>query len=89
MPRHRYTTANYTYASASLDFTRAPQLYMTSYFLPSVVMVVISSLGFYMDPIATPARVALGMLSLLVVLTNYIALTNALPPTSGARRRER
>mmetsp|Transcript_36996 Transcript_36996/g.92465 ORF Transcript_36996/g.92465 Transcript_36996/m.92465 type:complete len:382 (-) Transcript_36996:297-1442(-) len=36
--------------------------------------------GFLIDPAATPARVALGIISVMVVLQNYIALSRALPP---------
>ena len=78
-----YTSANYTYAQASLDFTRKPTLYLLIYFMPALFTVCISYLGFFIDPNATPARVALGMLCLLVVMTNYVSLARSLPPTAS------
>ena len=77
-----YASVNYTYAKASIAFTRAPNNYMDTYFLPSVLMVMISMLGFYIDPAVTPARVALGMICMLVVMTNFVSLVKALPPTA-------
>lgn len=41
----------------------------------------ISYLGFYIDPSMTPARVALGMLCLVVVMTSRASLLATLPPT--------
>ena len=77
----QYVSANYTYATAYLDFSRAPAVWLWSYFMPAVVMVNLSYLGFYIDPMATPARVALGMFTVLVVMTLFISLTSKLPPT--------
>jgi len=76
-----YASGSYTYARAELDFSRTPQRYMLSYFLPSVIMVAVSYLGFYIDPHSTPARATLGMLCLLVVMTNFVSLNESLPPT--------
>ena len=78
-----YSSGNYTYAQASVSFSRSPERYMTSYAMTSIIMVGISYLGFYIDPDATPARVALGMLCLLVVMTNFVSLTRSLPPMSA------
>ena len=76
-----YTSGTYTYAVATVRFTRSPDKWMSSYFTPSVIMVMLSYLGFYLDPAVTPARVALGMLCLLVVMTNFVGLYRILPPT--------
>ena len=76
-----FSSGDYTYAKATLSFTRQPRAFLLNYLMQSVVMVVISWLGFLIDPDATPARVALGIITVMVVLQNYIALSNALPPT--------
>ena len=55
---------------------RPPARVPQNNFMMSVIMVFISCLGFFIDPSATPARVTLGIVSLLVVLQNYIALTS-------------
>ena len=48
--------------------------YPTFFECQAVLLVCLSNLGFYLDPDATPARVALGMLAVLVVLGSYITL---------------
>jgi hypothetical protein len=78
-----YVSSNYTYAHADINFTRAPAVWLWSYFMPALVLVSLSYLGFYIDPIATPARVTLGMLTVLVVMTLFTSLTSRLPPTVG------
>ena len=75
-----FSSGNYTYAKATLSFTRQPRAFLLNYLMQSVVMVVISWLGFLIDPEATPARVALGIITVMVVLQNYIALSGELPP---------
>lgn len=74
-----YVSGNYTYARATLSFTRAPNRFVQQYMVQSIIMVIISWLGFLIDPTATPARVALGIITVMVVLQNYIALSNSLP----------
>jgi hypothetical protein len=74
-----FSSGDYTYAKATLSFTRQPRSFLLNYMMQSVAMVVISWLGFLIDPEATPARVALGIITVMVVLQNYIALSNALP----------
>eukprot|EP00966_Prymnesium_polylepis_P272318 6291417-Prymnesium_polylepis.1 len=46
----------------------------------SAAMVIISWLGFLIDPSAAPARIALGIISVMVGLQNYLALHEKLPP---------
>lgn len=77
-----YTSANYTYAHFALDFSRYPSTWIWSFMMPAIVTVMLSYLGFYIDPAATPARVALGMLCLLFNVNNFSAMLQALPPTA-------
>ena len=77
-----YVTSTWTYAHATVSFTRNPTIFMSNYFVPAVLLVFISYLGFFIDPIATPARVALGMLTMVVVMTNTVALSSRLPPST-------
>ena len=51
--------------------------------MPSVIMVMLSYLSFYLGPAVTPARTALGMLCLVVVMTNFVGLARILPPTAS------
>jgi len=79
-----YETASYSYAVASISFTRSPKMWLLTYLIPAVVLVIVSYLGFFIDPAVTPARVALGMLCLVVVMTNFVGVSNALPATRNS-----
>ena len=76
-----YSSGSYTYAFATISFARTPNLWISSYFMPAVALVCVSYLGFYIDPEVTPARVTLGLVTLLIVMTNFISLTAKLPTT--------
>ena len=67
-----------TYAEA-VEFTRVPSSLISVYFIPSIFFVMLSSLGFFINPAATPARVALGVITILAVITNRNALDRELP----------
>ena len=70
-------------ARAVLSFTRWPNPLMLSYFVPGLLLVVVSMLGFLIDPKSTPARVALGIIGILAVLTNSAARPAAKPRAGG------
>ena len=74
-----YVSANFTYATAEISFSRSPDVLMMSYFLPSVLLVLCSYCGFFIDPMATPARVTLGMLTLVVSGNSFLGLNAQLP----------
>jgi len=44
----QYIGASYTYMEATLRFSRAPEIWMWTYFLPTVCMTLVSYLGFYL-----------------------------------------
>ena len=69
-----YVGSNYTYSVASLSFTRDPSPLIMSYFIPAIFLVWMSILGFFIDPAATPARVALGIITILAVVGQYTSL---------------
>ena len=90
-PTHRwnntylqYGDIRYSYAQTTFTFRRQPELYMWSYFFPSLVAVIMASLGFFVKNDALPARVSLGIVSMLISLTNLIALNTSLPAGGGA-----
>ena len=78
-----YVTGTYTYAQFTLHFTRYPATWLWSFLFPTFLTVFLSYLGFYIDVAATPARVALGMLTLLVNMNNFSAMLRQLPPTAN------
>lgn len=67
-----YVGKNYTYARAELHFARNPEIWLWSYMLPSVAITLLQYLGFFIDTASTPARVSLGMVTLLVVMTKSV-----------------
>ena len=69
---------------AQFYFKRQPELWMYSYFFPSVMAVSMACLGFFIKNDAMPARAALGIVSMLISLTNLIALNRAIPPGGGS-----
>lgn len=69
----------YTYALATITFARQPHWLITNYLMPAVVLVAVSYLSFFIDPAQMNARVALGVLALVVVSNNYISLGQQLP----------
>lgn len=77
----------YSYAIAQFTFRRRAWMYMASYFFPTVSAVVMSYLGFYIQKNAMPARTGLGIVAMLIVMTNYVALMRALPPGGGSNTR--
>ena len=54
-------------ATATLTFARDPRDFIWSYIMPAIVLVIVSCAGFFIDPVAPPARVTLGIVTLLVV----------------------
>ena len=74
-----YSVGNYTYAKATLSFSRSPDVLIQTYLLPTLLMVLCGFFGFFIDPRATPARVALGMLAIVVAANNYVNLSKAVP----------
>ena len=76
---YTFASGDYTYAEAEVEFTRVPSSLISVYFIPSIFFVMLSSLGFFINPAATPARVALGVITILAVITNRNALDRELP----------
>lgn len=48
------------------------------------MLVSLGYLGFFINPSATPARVALGIITILAVVTNWSSLQQTLPPGSSS-----
>ena len=86
-----YLSGTYSYAVARLSLTRIGSFgYMSLYFFVSVALVLVSYAGTFIDPRATPARVALGVITILSVLSNWQARASpqhalAWSPRAGSR----
>ena len=79
-----YSSANFTYAKAKVTFSRSPGLMLEAYIIPAIILVLCSYFGFFIDPAATPARVSLSMLTIVVSANNVLGLIRVLPTTSEA-----
>ena len=75
-----YTSGVYSYTRTSIQFTRIPDKMVLDLLVLSMLMVVVSWLGFLIDPAVVLARVALGIISILVAMNNYVELSRVLPP---------
>ena len=74
-----WPSGTYTYADATVQFTRNHGSYLANYFVPALMLCFTGFGAFFIDPAAVPARVALGIILILVVLTNYISMQKQLP----------
>jgi len=75
-----WPSGNYSYAFAELEFTRkSADSMMRTYFISSMTLVALSYLGMFINPAATPARVALGIITILTVLNLSSALRGTVP----------
>jgi hypothetical protein len=75
-----WPSGNYSYAWAEIEFTRNDTVgWIESYFTTSIILVFLAYLGTWINPLATPARVTLGVVTILSVQTNKNALIRELP----------
>ena len=76
----RWPSGNYSYAKATIELTRtnAGEI-MISYFVTSIILVLVGFLGMFIDPSAMPARVGLGTIVILTTLSNYWSLLGRMP----------
>ena len=75
-----YPLGTFSYAKASVTFVRAqPENIVNRYVFVGVALVFLSYLGAWINPAATPARVALSIITILTVVNNYQSLMLQLP----------
>lgn len=79
-----YKVGTWTMVETSVFFTRLPSLLIGVYVIPAFIFVFLSYLGFYIDPASTPARVTLGMITILAVITNRSKLSVDLPSAANS-----
>ncbi|CEF68379.1 GluClalpha [Strongyloides ratti] len=56
--------------------------YLLHLFIPSIMLVMVSWISFYLDPNAVPGRVTLGTVTLLTLIANANGINSKLPPVS-------
>lgn len=73
------TTGNYSRLACEIQFVRSMGYYMIQIYIPSSLIVIISWVSFWLNRYATPARVSLGVITVLT-MTNLMSSTNAALP---------
>ncbi len=72
----------YSCLSVDLVFKRQFSYYLITIYVPGCMLVVVSWVSFWLDPHAVPARVALGVTTLLTMSTQTASINSALPPVA-------
>ena len=73
------TTGTYTCLESSFILKRQLGSYLASTYIPAVLIIMVSWLSFWVSVDAVPARVTLGLLTLLGILTQGTSLVGNLP----------
>ncbi|XP_074596135.1 glutamate-gated chloride channel-like [Brevipalpus obovatus] len=76
------STGNYTCIRVRLTFKREFSYYLIQIYFPCVMLVIVSWVSFWLDPNAIPARVSLGVTTLLTMATQISGINASLPPVS-------
>ncbi|XP_076352471.1 gamma-aminobutyric acid receptor subunit beta-like [Tachypleus tridentatus] len=76
------TTGNYSRLALEIQFVRSMGYYLIQIYIPASLIVVISWVSFWLHRNATPARVALGVTTVLTMTTLMSSTNAALPKIS-------
>ncbi|XP_071951847.1 glycine receptor subunit alpha-2-like isoform X2 [Antedon mediterranea] len=77
-----YSTGTYTCLEAIFYLNRQIGYYIIQIYLPTTLIVVISWLAFWISPDCSPARVALGITTVLTMTTQSTGANSSLPKVS-------
>ncbi|XP_076059352.1 glutamate-gated chloride channel-like isoform X3 [Oratosquilla oratoria] len=75
-------TGEYSCLLVDLIFKREFSYYLIQYYIPCCMLVIVSWVSFWLDQNAVPARVALGVTTLLTMSTQISGINQSLPPVS-------
>ncbi|XP_063592605.1 glutamate-gated chloride channel-like [Penaeus indicus] len=75
-------TGEYSCLQVNLIFKREFSYYLIQYYIPCCMLVIVSWVSFWLDQYAVPARVALGVTTLLTMSTQTAGINQSLPPVS-------
>ncbi|XP_071522711.1 glycine receptor subunit alpha-4-like isoform X2 [Panulirus ornatus] len=79
---HKVCNDEYPCVKAVFVLVRHPDFHILHTYVPTVLIVILSWMSFWIAPDATPARVTLGVTSILTMATQYSQSTKNLPPVS-------
>ncbi|CAL4098908.1 unnamed protein product, partial [Meganyctiphanes norvegica] len=77
-----YSTGNFTCLEIIFTFKRRLGYYLFHTYIPTCLIVIMSWISFWIRPEAVPARVTLGVTSLLTLSTQHANSQKSLPPVS-------
>ncbi|XP_033117394.1 glycine receptor subunit alpha-2-like, partial [Anneissia japonica] len=80
-----FITGDFSCAIVNFHLSRQMQSYILQVYIPSILLVVISWLSFWIDARAAPARVALGITTVLTVTTMTAGIQETLPAVTYAK----
>ena len=72
----------YSCLKVNLLFKREFSYYLIQIYVPCCMLVIVSWVSFWLDANAVPARVSLGVTTLLTMATQTTGINNSLPPVS-------
>lgn len=75
-------TGEYSCLRVDFIFKREFSYYLVQFYIPCCMLVIVSWVSFWLDPNAVPARVALGVTTLLNMSTHASSINQSLPPVS-------
>ncbi|XP_050733065.1 glycine receptor subunit alphaZ1-like isoform X1 [Eriocheir sinensis] len=77
-----FVTGNFSALKVSFDLRRQNGYHILQTYIPTILIVVISWVSFWLDPNAVPGRVSLGVTTLLTLTTLASGVRAQLPPVS-------
>lgn len=77
-----YSTGNFTCLEVVFTLKRRLVYYIFNTYIPTCMIVIMSWVSFWIKPEAAPARVTLGVTSLLTLSTQHAKSQSGLPPVS-------
>lgn len=77
-----YSAGNYSRLACEIQFVRSMGYYLIQIYIPSGLIVIISWVSFWLNRNATPARVQLGVTTVLTMTTLMSSTNAALPKIS-------
>lgn len=78
----RTNTGDYSCLRVDLVFKREFSYYLIQIYIPCCMLVIVSWVSFWLDPTSIPARVSLGVTTLLTMATQISGINASLPPVS-------
>lgn len=75
-------TGEYSCLKVDLLFKREFSYYLIQIYIPCCMLVIVSWVSFWLDQSAVPARVSLGVTTLLTMATQTSGINASLPPVS-------